>query len=129
MIIEFPTHKYATSQRWEDRTLRRGVELPMTICLPVEFEYYLGRYKHVYRIDKSHSDFSWVLTVDDGTWGWDQRGFYCQTLLLCRNGTLADALERAKKLLPEEKAFFVGEAYTMDREADDDLFEEWMDSL
>lgn len=109
--------------------LRRAVQLPMTICLPVEFDDYLRRHKHVYRIDKSHSDFSWVLTVDDGTWGWDQRGFYCQTLLLCRNGTLADALERAKKLLPEEKAFFVGEAYTMDREADDDLFEEWMDSL
>lgn len=129
MILKFPNYKRLKFQQYEDRILRRSVDLPMTICLPDEFAAYLKRKGHVYRIDKSHSEFAWVLTVDDGTWGWDQRGFYCQTLLLCHNGTLADAIDRAKKLLPDETAFFVGESYITDRTAEDDAFEEWMKNL
>jgi hypothetical protein len=97
---------------------------PEAISLPVEYEALLKQNGRVYRIEKSNSGLRWVLTVDDGTWGWDQKGDYVRTL---KGHTLEQALEDALEKCWELGPFFLPDA--VEWESGDPNFKRWLENL
>jgi hypothetical protein len=131
-LVDFRQYKRMDS--WADpedsgRMYYRNTQVVRTICLPGEYDAYLKRFGHVYRIERSNTGFCWVLTYDDGTLGWDQKGYYVKTLVSPRNGGWEEALKRAQALLPSQAAFWIEDQFTMGRLPGDELFEEFLKSI
>lgn len=132
-ILKFRSYKRLSS--WRDpedgRLHTRRIESDRTIVLPPEYDDYLNRFGHVYRIEKSESGFSWCLYVDykDHSFGWDQKANFCQVLVLAYNGGWRTALKRAKELFPKEAAFWIEGGFETERLPGDDEFDAWYDSL
>jgi hypothetical protein len=94
------------------------------ICLPGEYEFYMGKFGRVLRVEPSNSGKRFVLTIDDGKWGWDQKGDYLCTL---RGSTFEEALEDASLRMPNEAAFF--RAGACKYHSNDPEFDEWFAAL
>jgi hypothetical protein len=93
------------------------------ISLPKEYNFYLKKYKRVYKIEKSNSELSWVLTIDDRTYGWDQKGFYVRRL---KGYKFLDVLNDAIKKYPNEVCFFSD--FGMEYKSNDPDFDKWFDT-
>jgi hypothetical protein len=132
--LTFRKHKIINEWRDpndEDRLWTRTNNDPTLLCLPPEYDWYLENKGKIYRIQKSANKFSWCLFVDDkrSPWGWDQDGDYVRTLVLCRNGDRAEAIRRAKKLLPNESAFWVEDEVHREKRPGDDAFDAWFNAV
>lgn len=103
----------------------KTVHHPRLIALKSEWNATMGRYRKVYRIEKSNSGLRWVLTIDsidfkDAQCGWDQKGWYVRTL---HGNTLLEALNDAIKKMPEVAVFFSPDA--SEYHSNDPEFDKW----
>jgi hypothetical protein len=124
-ILDFPPFSPSSKDlleygAWYEKTYFH----PKVICLPSEYESFLTRHKLIYKIEKSNSKLRWVLTIDDGTCGWEQKGFYVKTL---KGHTFEQALEDAQKKCPEILAYYYdeGSKYV----SNDETFDSWFEDL
>lgn len=131
-VIDLPAFKTQSRDRLDHGAeYIKTMHLPKVISLPSEFNFYLKKFKRVYRIELSHSTKRWVLTTDEGRWGWDQRGDYVRTLCSAighrLHGDFLNALFIAQRLYPNEAAFFCPEL--MEFKPNDPEFDNWFANL
>lgn len=124
-IITLPNFLFKTED-WSDSDgacfYKKTFTHPQALGFKCEVDFYLKKYKKIYSITKSNSGLSFVLKINDGSFYWEDCGWFVRRL---KGSNIEEDLHDAIKHLPNEAAFFCHD--TIEYISGDSEFDSWFE--